>query len=208
MAVGTVDITEYKLLERARSGDRDAFEAIVLANEKPLYHLALRTLKHPEDAADAVQETFLKAYVGLNSFRGDSKLSVWLYRIMANVCTDALRRRRDAVSLTEEDEGDGAGELDLPDDRWDPAALAERKDTQERVRKALDKLPDEFRRTLLLREYSGLSYEEIGAALELPVATVKTRIFRARKKLCALLTADGNFSAPSSSKQTKGGERA
>ena len=98
MAVGTVDITEYKLLERARSGDRDAFEAIVLANEKPLYHLALRTLKHPEDAADAVQETFLKAYVGLNSFRGDSKLSVWLYRIMANVCTDALRRRRDAVS--------------------------------------------------------------------------------------------------------------
>ena len=203
-----IEVAELDLLQKAKAGDRDAFERIVLDNEKPLYNLALRSLKNPEDAADAVQETFLKAWTGLASFRGDSKLSVWLYRIMANVCVDLLRRRRETVSLTTEDEDGEAGELELPDTRYDPAALTERRDTQRRVRAAVDALPEEFRRPLLLREFSGLSYDEIADALDIPVATVKTRIFRARKKLCALLSEDGNFFAPSASKVSEGGERA
>lgn len=203
-----IEFSELELVRKAAAGDRDAFEAIVLANEKPLYNLALRTLRQPEDAADAVQETFLKAYTGLSSFRGDSKLSVWLYRIMSNVCVDALRRRRETLSLSVEDGEGTATELELPDERFDPARIAEQNDLRDRVREAVERLPEDFRRPLLLREFGELSYEEIAGVLDLPAATVKTRIFRARKKLCALLAADGNFSGAAASKASEGGERA
>ena len=101
-----IDSIESELVRRAKAGEQDAFETIVRLNEKPLYALALRTLRSPEDAADALQETFLKAWTGLSGFRGGSKLSVWLYRIMVNVCTDALRRRKETVSLTQNEDGE------------------------------------------------------------------------------------------------------
>lgn len=201
-----IGFSELELISAAKAGDRDAFERIVLDNESALYRLALRSLRNPEDAADAVQETFLKAYTGLASFRGDSRIFVWLYRILSNVCTDILRRRRDTVSLSPDEDG-ALPELEIPDTRHDPAALAERSETRAQVRAALARLPEDFQRPLLLREYAGLSYEEIAGLLGLPQATVKTRIFRARKKLCALLSADGNFSASAASKAREGGER-
>ena len=203
-----IEFSELELVQRARDGDRDAFEAIVTANERQLWNLALRTLNNREDAADALQETFLKAWTGLASFRGDSKLSVWLYRILSNVCVDLLRRRKDTVSLTVEDEEGQDTELDLPDERSDPVRLTERKETREAVRSAVEHLPEEFRQPLLLREFSELSYDEISAALNIPVATVKTRIFRARKRLCAILDSDGNFLEAKTSKSKKGGVRA
>ena len=197
---------ELTLLRRAQRGDGAAFEEIVRANEAAVYHLALRRLGSREDAEDAAQEVFLKAYTALQSFRGDSKLSVWLYRITGNVCTDLLRRRRDTVSLSGENEEGEATELEIPDERFDPAALAERKDLREQVGKALQCLPPDAREILLLRELSGLSYDEIAAALQLDLGTVKSRIFRARKKLCALLA--GNFSQGEASKGTEGGVQA
>nr|AMP55584.1 nifR3_yhdG: putative TIM-barrel protein, nifR3 family [uncultured bacterium] len=193
---------ERTLVQRARAGDTDAFALLVLAHEKTVYHLALRQLGSREDAEDAAQEVFLKAYTSLKGFRGDSKFSVWLYRITCNVCTDALRRRKETVSLTTETE-DGVGELELPDERFDPVALAERKDLREQVSAALQKLPEDFRQILLLREVGGASYEEIARTLSLDIGTVKSRIFRARKKLCALL--DGNFFETDPSKEAKGG---
>jgi len=197
---------ERALLLRAQKGDSAAFEDIVRANEAVVYRLALRQLGNREDAEDAAQEVFLKAYTGLASFRGDSKLSVWLYRITSNVCTDMLRRRRETVSLSQENEEGEPLELELPDERFDPAALAERKDLREHIGAALKALPPEPREVLLLRELGGASYDEIAAALDLDLGTVKSRIFRARKKLCALL--DGNFSGDETSKGKKGGERA
>ena len=174
---------ERELLTRAQKGDSAAFEEIVRAHEATVFHLALRQLGNREDAEDAAQEVFLKAYTGLSSFRAESKLSVWLYRITSNVCTDFLRRRRETVSLSQENEDGEPLELELPDERFDPA-----------------------REILLLRELGGQSYEEIAATLEIDLGTVKSRIFRARKKLCALL--EGNFSGDSASKEKKGGERA
>lgn len=194
---------ELRLLQKAQAGDMDAFEAIVYSNEKAVYNLALRQLGNREDAEDATQEVFVKAYTALKSFRGESKVSVWLYRITSNVCVDMLRRRRDTVSLSMETE-EGA-ELDLPDEGLDPAVLVERSDLQVQLARALQSLSDDYREILLLRGLSGLSYEEIAATLSLDIGTVKSRIFRARKKLAEIL---GNNSEITSSKDWEGGARA
>ena len=196
---------ERSVLERARRGDAGAFEEIVRENEQTVYRLALRQLGNREDAEDAAQEVFLKAFTGLGSFRGESKISVWLYRITCNVCTDVLRKRRDSVSLSVETE-EGELELELPDERFDPVALTERSDLRAQVGEALKKLPADGREILLLREIGGQSYEEIAETLSLDIGTVKSRIFRARKKLCALLA--GNISDESPSNEGKGGVQA
>lgn len=196
---------ELGLLRKAQSGDMRAFEEIVLANEKTVYNLALRQLGSREDAEDAVQEVFLKAYSALSGFRGDAKISVWLYRITCNVCTDLLRKRKETVSLSMETE-DGELELELPDERFDPALLAERSDLREQVGNALRQLPEDARQILLLREIAGQSYEEISSTLALDIGTVKSRLFRARKRLCVLLS--GNISDENPSENRKGGVQA
>ena len=196
---------ERAVLERVRGGETEAFEAIVLAYEKLLYHLARRMLSRPEDAADAVQETFLKAFVGISSFRGDSRCVAWLCRILRNACIDVQRRRRDTLPLTETDEDGEPRDLELPDLRYDPAALLEKRELREEVRRGIGALPEDFRAPLLLREYAELSYAEIAEALSLDVGTVKSRIFRARKKLCAILSDAGNLLGKRASKKGKGG---
>jgi len=193
---------EQNLLKKAQAGDQSAFEQLVLEHEKTVYRLALRQLGNPQDAEDAAQEVFLKAYTGLKSFRGESKVSVWLYRITCNVCTDALRKRKDTVSLSVDSEGEET-ELDVPDTRYDPVQIAERCEVREQVAAALKQLPEDARRILLLREIGGQSYDEIAETLALDMGTVKSRIFRARKKLCVLLA--GNFHDGTPSKNTKEG---
>lgn len=198
---------EETCIRQILNGDVNAFEGLVTAYEKNAYNLALRMLGDPQDAEDVTQEAFLKAYQSLSSFRLDSRFSVWLYRIVSNLCLDQLRRRqrRPEQSLTvENDEGEEA-QQDVPDESFSPEALLERKLTREAVRRGLDALPDEQRQILLLRELEGMSYEEIGQALSLEPGTVKSRIFRARKRLCAWLLRDGNLPDAFSSKQEEGG---
>ena len=137
---------ELALLQRAQRDDAAAFEEIVRAHEKVVYHMALQTLGNREDAQDAVQDVFLKAYTSLKSFRGESKISVWLYRITNNVCIDMLRRRRETLSLSGDD-GEETGEIEMADESFDPAALAERRDLKEHLSAALQHLPQ----TLLRR---------------------------------------------------------
>lgn len=150
----------------------------------------------------------MKAYNSLQSFRGDSKFSVWLYRIVSNVCLDFLRskNRRPTVSLSVEDDDGEDTQLDVADESQSPELLLDRKLTRDSVRRGLDSLPPDYRQILLLREIQGLSYDEIAQALSLEVGTVKSRIFRARKRLCTFLIDDGNISDFSSSGKMKGGE--
>ncbi len=200
---------EAEIIRRVQSGDTEAYEALVTEYQKNVYNLALRMTGNPEDAADMSQEAFIKAYSSLALFRGDSKFSVWLYRIVSNVCLDHLRRqsRRQTLSLSvEDDEGDEA-QIDIPDLSQSPEELLERQLTREAVRRGLDSLPPAQRQILLLREIQGLSYEEISAALDIDEGTVKSRIFRARKKLCAFLVSDGNIPGSVSSSRQRGGER-
>ena len=186
---------EAAVIQSVLDGDVNAFETLVKEYEKNVYNLALRMTGNSEDAADMSQEAFIKAYNSLSSFRGDSKFSVWLYRIVSNVCLDYLRSRtrKPTVSLsTENDDGEEV-ELDIADESQSPELLLDRSLTRDAVRRGLAALPPDHREILLLREIQGLSYEEIAAALGLEAGTVKSRIFRARKKLCSVLIKAGNI---------------
>lgn len=197
---------EQEVIRRVLDGDSESFEQLIREYEKNVYNLALRMTGSSEDAYDMSQEAFLKAYTSLRSFRGDCKFSVWLYRIVSNVCLDFLRSRsrRSTESLTvENDEGEEAIR-EIPDEQLSPETLLEKKLTREAVRRGLLALPEDQRKILLLREIEGLRYEEIASVLDIEPGTVKSRIFRARKKLCAILAADGNISVSGPSKNAGG----
>ena len=134
---------ELSLIRRVLAGDTDAFEPLVTENQTKAFHLACRLLGNETDAADAVQDAFVKAYTALGDFRGDSRFSVWLYRLVNNVCIDMLRRRKrqETVPLQTKDADGEETELPIPDERWDPETLAERAADREAVRAAMAALP-------------------------------------------------------------------
>ena len=175
--------SELALVERARSGDDAAFEEIVNRYSRLVYNIALRSAASPEDASDITQETFLKAWRSLSSFRGDCALSTWLCRIAINCACDHARaaKRHYSVSLSAPEE-DGGGEFDIP--VTDTAALPEEEITRREeisaVRDAIAALPDEQRMIVTMRDITGLSYAEIADSLGLEMGTVKSRINRAR----------------------------
>ena len=199
---------EAAVIQAVLDGDVNAYEALVKEYEKNVYNLALRMTGNSEDAADMAQEAFIKAYNSLTAFRGDSKFSVWLYRIVSNVCLDFLRSRsrKQTVSLsTENDDGEEV-ELDIADETHSPEQLLDRSLTRDAVRRGLAALPPDHREILLLREIQGLSDEEIADVLGLEAGTVKSRIFRARKKMCSFLIKDGNIPEFVSSSKERGGD--
>ena len=198
---------EAALVQRIQNGDADAFAVLMEEYQKKVYLLALRTVGNPQDAEDMTQEAFLRAYRSIHSFRGDSKLSVWLYRLTTNLCIDLLRSRgrKPTVSLTVEDNDEDTQELDVTDERYDPEEIFQRRELQRAVQRGLAALPEDYRVILVLRELEGLSYAEIGEVLGLEEGTVKSRLFRARKKLCAFLIEDGNLPDTYASKNVNGG---
>ncbi|MCL2343123.1 MAG: sigma-70 family RNA polymerase sigma factor [Firmicutes bacterium] len=197
---------ERAIVERAKRGDGSAFELLVLAHQKQVYNLALRMVKNEDDAFDVAQEAFLRAYSALHRFRGDSKFSVWLYRLTSNLSIDFLRKRRreNIVSLSFLNEQEETEELEIPDERFSPETELERRELRARVSSGLNELPAEYRQILVLRELGGLSYEELAETLSLETGTVKSRLFRARKRLCAILSKDGNFLPKNSSDSMQG----
>ena len=197
---------ENEIIRSVLRGNVNDFEKLVTAYEKNVYNIALRMVGDPEDAADMTQVTFIKAYRALSGFRGDSKFSSWLYRIASNVCLDFLRSRsrHPQVSLSTVDEDDRAT-FELPDMRQNPEEQLMKKLGMEAVRRGLEQLPEQQRQILVLRELGGLSYAELAQTLGLEEGTVKSRIFRARKRLCALLLCDGNISDGAASVSGKGG---
>lgn len=197
---------ENEIIRSVLRGNVNDFEKLVTAYEKNVYNIALRMVGDPDDAADMTQETFIKAYRALSGFRGDSKFSSWLYRIASNVCLDFLRSRsrHPQVSLSTVDE-DGQAPVELPDMRQNPEEQLMKKLGMEAVRRGLEQLPEQQRQILVLRELGGLSYAELAQTLGLEEGTVKSRIFRARKRLCALLLRDGNISGGAASVSGKGG---
>ena len=196
---------EQCCIARTLKGDAEAFAPLVRAYEPGIYGLCFRMARNTEDAQDLTQEIFLRAYRALGGFRGESRFSVWLYRLGHNVCLDFLRRRKRQweVSLTQTDEDGQEQELEIPDGRYEPDALLARAELRRAVRLGLMALPEDQRRILLLREIGGLRYDEIAAVLELEEGTVKSRIFRARKKLCEVLRKQGNIFEDMPSKKAK-----
>lgn len=200
------EVSEKEIIEKVLGGDANAFEELVLKYEKTVYNLALRMVGDRDDAFDMTQEAFIKAYGSLSSFRGDSKFSVWIYRIATNVCLDFLRSksRKQQVSLTVSDDDDEDAQLDIPDPSSTPEQQLIKKISMQSVEEGLKTLPDKQRQILVMRELGGMSYAEIGAALSLEEGTVKSRIFRARKRLCTFLLDSGNIPDSLASKGMKG----
>lgn len=184
---------EVELLNGVRAGSHAAFEVLVAAHQRPIYNLLLRVLGNAEDAADVMQETFLSAYRGARTFRGDCDLRTWLYRIAVNRAANyrrwwRVRRRAATVSLDAEPE-DGTPSLSetLAATDADPEREMLRRERQAQVAAALAKLKFDFRVAVVMRDIRGMSYEEIAAALEISVGTVKSRIARGRDMLRAAL---------------------
>jgi RNA polymerase sigma-70 factor (ECF subfamily) len=172
------------LLDRARRGDREAFTDLVVRHQDELYTMALRYTGRPSDAADVVQETFLRAFLNVPKLRGAS-IRPWLHRVALNAARDLHRRnaRRPADPM-EDAEGKV---LELPDPGAGPEVRAENRERAGAIRSALLELPDEFRSAVVLRDVSDLTYEEIAETLRLPLGTVKSRISRGRTLLAAAL---------------------
>ena len=205
-------MTDQELVERAKRGDQSAFERLVLDNQNKIYSLTLRLTGDREEAADLAQEAFVKAWQGLASFQGESSFATWVYRLTTNAAIDHLRkkkRREEAARLVSLDDEE-SGWAEPADWEGDPQRLLERSERGRALAQAIGRLPDWQRRALVLRELSGLSYQEIGAALDIDLGTVKSRIARARLNLRKILLEDGNFfdcgpSKPAKDK-TEGGE--
>ena len=175
--------------------DEFAFEEIVKEHQKRVYNVCLRLCGDADDAFDLSQEVFLKAWRGLEGFRGGSAVYTWLYRLAVNACTDFARkkmRRGVTVSLDET-------QLPLPDVRFEPAIALERKELARALEEGLKSLSPEHREVLALRETAELSYGEISQLLGLEEGTVKSRLARARLALREWLIKNGNYSAGSAS---------
>lgn len=198
---------EMALIRRVQRGDQDAFAELLEAYEKPVYNLCLRMTGNPEDAADMTQEAFLKVWRGIEQYKFESSFSTWVYRLTSNVCIDFLRgkKRRQTVSLTVDEDQDGAAELELPDAAPLPEDQVLHRETESEIVRAMNRLDDEFRMILTLRILEDLSYEEIAQVMDLKVGTVKSRLARARVKLKKILTETGNKGKHSASKQTERG---
>ncbi len=171
---------DARWVEAALAGDRDAFGRLVERYQDRLFNTLLRIVGSREDAADAVQDAFVQAYVKLESFRGASQFYTWLYRIAMNVALSRQRRRRPMASVDQAKESVG-------EEPADAAALPEEvvlsQERVEQVQAALADLGDDHRQILVLREIEGCAYETIAEILDLPVGTVRSRLFRARMQL-------------------------
>ncbi len=196
---------ELAAIEKAKKGDADAFEELVISNQKRVYNLALKLTGSEQDALDISQEVFIKAYTNLESFRKESRFSVWLYRMTYNACVDLLRKngRFQTVSLSAESD-DESYEIEIPDGRLTPEGELERKELQREIDEGLSRLPEEHRRILVMREVSGMSYREIADTIGISEGTVKSRISRARQGLVKILVERGTF--PISYRQKEGKE--
>ncbi len=170
--------SDEELVARSMGGDLDSFNQLVLRWERPIYALAYRVIGREEDARDVAQETFLRAFRALKGFKGQAKFSSWLYRITLNLCRDWMRRQR-RTPVAQMPEGIDLVELageETPSESLDD--LIGRRQLGRAVSKAMAMLPEEQRTAIILKEYHGLTFQEIADLLDCPLSTVKTRLYQ------------------------------
>ena len=181
---------DVKTIQRAQRGDLRSFDALVDQCYGMVYNLAYRLLGDSDRACDATQDAFVRAYSGLREFRLDASFTTWLYRIATNVSLDELRRRQrgpEEQSLTPAEDEEERPPVDPPNGGPGPLRQVEAAERQELVHAALQQLSEDHRTVIVLFDLQGLSYEEAGAVLGVPLVTVKSRLNRARLSLKAQL---------------------
>ncbi len=181
---------DQELVNRVKKGDKAAFDLLVIKYQSRIMNLVMRFVRNQADAMDVTQEAFIKAYRAIPNFRGDSAFYTWMYRIAVNTAKNFLAVQankrlpevdQDPSEMEQIDEGTALKELENPENLL---LTSEIKDT---VIKAIENLPDDLRVAITLRELEGLSYEDIAVAMDCPIGTVRSRIFRAREAIDKLL---------------------
>jgi RNA polymerase sigma-70 factor (ECF subfamily) len=179
------------LVAAARAGDQEAFKELVRRHQRKAYAVALGIVRDTDDARDVVQDAFLKVHEKLDTFDGDAQFFTWLYRIVANLAIDHLRRRRrprvdfDEMHPHEADDETGVSPARLG---FDPARALTDRELRERMLAALDELSPAHRAVLVMREVDGLSYQEMADVVGCSIGTIMSRLFHARKRMQALLS--------------------
>ncbi|MBE0434495.1 MAG: RNA polymerase sigma factor RpoE [Methylomicrobium sp.] len=187
---GTSEQLDKDLVLRVQQGDKSAFDLLVIKYQYKIVQLVNRYVKDPSEAQDVAQESFIKAYRAIGNFRGDSAFYTWLYRIAINTAKNYLvaRSRRSSdyeIDIDDAEQIHNAPELKGMDT---PEQHLLNEEILETIKAAIEKLPEEMRIAITLREFEGMSYEEIAEAMECPVGTVRSRIFRAREAIDNKLT--------------------
>ena len=170
--------SDEELVARSAGGDIDSFNQLVVRWERPIYALAYRVIGREEEARDLVQEAFLRAYRSLGGFRGDAKFSSWLYRITLNLCRDWIRRQKRAPFV---EAPDGVDVIELAGEHGPVESvedLVARRDLGAAVNRAMEVLSEDQRKAIVLKEYQGLTFQEIADLLDCPLSTVKTRLYQ------------------------------
>ncbi|MBQ8202309.1 MAG: sigma-70 family RNA polymerase sigma factor [Clostridia bacterium] len=191
-------------LRRAHKGDTSAFERLVTPHEQMLWRVCWHYTHHQEDASDCLQETMLKAWRSIGSYRLDCVLETWLYRIASSVCLDFLRKQKRLPVTESADEMAETGYHPI-DSSPAPDEAALHAESNEQLRAAIDSLPGEMRTVLILYALEGQPYEVIAETTRTAVGTVKSRLNRARQKIAKFLADHGNKSITPASNRMKGG---
>ena len=178
---------DAQLIERIQNGDKQAFELLVAKYQRRVVRLISRLVRDPAEQEDIAQEAFIKAYRAIPNFRGESAFYTWLYRIAVNTAKNYLasqgRRPRTVGEFQSDEDGESFGVNEVVEDNNTPDAVLHSRQVAETVNKAIERLPSDLRMAVTLREIEGLSYEEIAQAMDCPIGTVRSRIFRAREAI-------------------------
>lgn len=185
--------TDEELVARSINGDVDSFNQLVIRWERPIYALAYRVIGREEEARDVVQDTFLRAFRGIKNFRGQAKFSSWVYRIALNLCRDWIRRERRArIQVAPE----GVDLVELAAEQGPVESIEElvaRHDLSKAVAEAMTLLPEEQRTAIILKEYHGMTFQEIADVQGCPLSTVKTRLYQGLTVLRRHLQKQGKY---------------
>jgi RNA polymerase sigma-70 factor (ECF subfamily) len=181
---------DQALVERVQRGDKRAFELLVAKYQRKIFRLLSRLIRDPAEIEDVAQEAFIKAYRALPNFRGESAFYTWLYRIAINTAKNHLvaqGRRAPTTTETDVEDAENFDDADQLRDVNTPESMLQSRQVGEAVNRAIDKLPEDLRTAIVLRELEGLSYEEIAESMNCPIGTVRSRIFRAREAIASEL---------------------
>src|SRR6266511_3635403 len=174
----STQLDDEELVAKSIGGDADSFNELVLRCERPIYAIAYRTIGREEDARDVCQETFLRAFRALPGFRGQAKFSSWLYRIALNLCRDWVRRERRTPVVQPPEDVDVMELAAAAEPSESIEDLVARHDLSRAVERAMTLLPEEQRTAIVLKEYHGLTFQEIADLVGCPLSTVKTRLYQ------------------------------
>ena len=186
-------ITDEELVARSKGGDLDSFNQLILRWERPIYALAYRVIGREEDARDVCQETFLRAFRALPGFKGQAKFSSWLYRIALNLCRDWIRRQRRAPALQLPEDVDAIELASASGPTESIEDLVARRELSAVVEQAMAMLPEEQRTAIVLKEYHGMTFQEIADLQGCPLSTVKTRLYQGLSVLRRSLERSGQL---------------